>query len=373
VLGPVRLRASVDVRYVDADTFVTETAQPTRDKYLEVQPRVQAATPLGAGTFRLEYAPVVRAFASHDQVNSNSHLLGGTLELPVGARVTLRARDQFQSGVLDTRVVDPGGEYFFGLGRFRRNDLNVGASVMVGARLSVELAGGLGNVHFVEDSSFFDYETRLASAGLGFELTPNLRAVGSYVYDEVPRPEERPVAESTAHSVRLALSGEILPLLTGELAVGYRSQEAPNAGPGGQSYTGLTFEAALQREFARGLRLSLYGTRSTPVSAFDANAFYVSTGVRGVLEVPLPARFEARGGLGYQWNDYKTIAEEIGAPREDRILGWFVGLRRPVARQLWLSAAYREELRRSNIPRFETDADGLYLQLEWDILGRAQR
>jgi hypothetical protein len=373
VLGPFRVRASVDARYVDADTFVESTAEPTRDKYLEVQPRLQAAAPVGAGAFTLEYSPVLRAFATYDQVNSSSHLLSGMLELPVGSRVTLRARDRFQSGVLDTRAVDPGGEYFFGLGRFNRNDVDAGASIVVGPRLSVELGGALGTVRFVEESNFFDYDTRLVSAGLGFELTPTLRAIASYVYDRVPQPEERPEAESTGHSARLTLTGEILPLLIGEVAVGYSSTDVPNAGEGGQGYTGLTLSAALQREFAREVKLSVYGSRSTPLSAFEQNGYYVSTGVQGVLEVPLAARFVARGGLGYQWNDYETIAQEIGVPREDRILGWFVGLRRPIAQKLALSAAYRNEQRSSNLDAFDTDADGFYLQLEWDIFGKARR
>ncbi len=373
VLGPFRVRASLDVRYVDADTFVEASAEPTRDTYMEVQPRIRAAAPVGAGVFDLEYAPVFRAFATFDQVNTSSHLLGAGLELPVGGRVTLRARDRFQSGVLDTRVVDPGGEFFFGLGRFNRNDFDAGMSIVVGPRMSVELAGALGRVHFLEESNFFDYDTRLASAGLGFELTPNLRATASYVYNAVPLPDERPEAESTSHGARLALDGEILPLLTGQLAVGFMSQDAPNAGPGGQSYTGFTLQAALQRELGRDANVSVYGTRSTPVSAFEDNAFYVSTGVQGVLKLPLALKFELRGGVGYQWNDYKTIAAEIGVPREDRILGWFVGLRRPIARKLSLSGAYRKEDRTSNIDTFDTDSDGLYLQLEWDIFGAPKR
>jgi hypothetical protein len=373
VLGPFRVRASVDARYVDADTFIEATAEPTRDSYLEVQPRVQAAAPVGAGSFSLEYAPVFRAFATYDQVNSSSHLLGAGLELQVGGRVTLRGRDRFQSGVLDTRVVDPGGEYFFGLGRFNRNDVDAGASVVVGPRLSVELTGALGHVHFLEESSFFDYDTRAVSAGLGFELTPTLRAVASYVYDSVPLSDERPQAESTAHSARLSLDGEILPLLTGQLAVGYRSQDAPNAGPGGESYSGITLQASLQRQLGQDASISLYANRSTPVSAFEENAFYVSTGVQGVLQVPLVAKVELRGGLGYQWNDYQTVASEIGSPREDRILGWFVGLRRPISRKLSLSAAYRKEHRSSNIDTFDTDSDGIYLQLEWGIFGAPPR
>jgi len=369
MLGPFRVRASVDARYVDADTFVGETAEATRDQYLEVQPHVVAAAPVGTGAFHLEYAPVLRTFATYDQVNSSSHVLGAGLNLPVGSRVTLNARDRFQSGVLDTRVVDPGGEYFAGLGRFHRNDVDASASIVVGPRLSLEFSGALGRVDFKERSSFFDYDTRAGSAGLGFELTPTLRAVASYVYDRVPPPDERPQAESTAHSARLALTGEILPRLTGQLAVGYRSQDAPNAGPGGQSFTGITLSAALQRDLARDASLSLYANRSTPVSAFEENAFYVSTGVQGVLQLPLVAKLELRGGFGYQWNDYKTIAALIAGPREDRILGWFVGLRRPIARKLSLSAAYRKEDRRSNIDTFDTESDGMYLELEWNIFG----
>ncbi|HEY7924182.1 MAG TPA: hypothetical protein VII62_13435, partial [Vicinamibacteria bacterium] len=55
VLGPFRVRAAVDARYVDADTFIESSAEPTRDNYLEVQPRVLAAAPVGAGALRLEY------------------------------------------------------------------------------------------------------------------------------------------------------------------------------------------------------------------------------------------------------------------------------------------------------------------------------
>jgi hypothetical protein len=374
-LGPFRVRLGVDARYVDADTFVESTVDPTttRDNYAELQPRLLAVAPLGAGALTLEYSPVFRAFGDYDEVNSNSHLASGGIELPVGSRVTLRARDRFQSGVLDTRVVDPGGEYFFGLGRFHRNDIDAGASVVVGPRLSVELAGALGRVHFVEQSNFFDYDTRLATAGLGFELSPNLRAVLSYVYDSVPFTEERPEVESTAHSARLSLDGEIMPLLTGIVSVAYRSQDAPNAGPGGQSFSGVTLQASLVRELGQDATFSAYATRQTPLSAFEENAFYVSTGLQGMLQVPLVARFELRGGAGYQWNDYQTVALEIGAPREDRIFGWFVGLRREIAHKLALTGAYRKELRSSNIERFETDAGGLYLQLEWDIFGATRR
>ena len=372
-VGPFRLRAAVDARYVDADTFVEATAVPTRDRYLEVQPRVEAATPVGEGQFTVDYAPVFRAFATHDQVNSSSHDLGARLQLQLGSRTTLRARDRFRSGVLDTRVVDPGGEYFFGLGHFRRNDADLGASILVGPRLSVELGGAVGAVRFQEESTFFDYDTRRAEAGLGFELTPSLKAVASYAYDAVPRPDERPEAESTAHSALFTLSGEITPLLTGDVTVGYRRQDSPGAATGGTRYSGLTTSAVLTRQIGRESTLAVYASRSTPISAYEQNAFYVSSAVQGTIRLPLPARFEFRGGLGYQWNDYRTVASAIGRPREDEILGWYVSLRRPLRERLFLSGAYRSEDRSSNVDQFDTDADGLYFQLEWDIFGSPPR
>jgi hypothetical protein len=372
-LGPFRVRASLDTRYVNADTFVESTAVPTEDSYLEIQPRVAAAAPVGEGRFTLDYAPVFRAFATYDDVNSSSQGISAGLELPVGARTSLQVRDRFQSGVLDTRVVDPGGEYFFGLGRFYRNDANAGASVVVGPRLSVELGAALGTVRFQEESNFFDYDTRSASAGFGFEVTPTLKAVASYVYDTVPRPDQRPEAESTANSARLSLVGELLPLLTGELTVGYRDQKSPNAGLGGTGYSGFVMSAALTRQLGTESVLGVYASRTTPVSAYEQNGFYVSSALQGTLQVPLPARFQLQGGLGYQWNDYRTVASEIGVPREDRILGWYVGLRRPVRTNLFLSGAYRSEDRKSNVDEFDTDADGFYLQLEWDIFGAPPR
>lgn len=372
-LGPFRVRASVDARYVDADTFVESTAVPTKDSYLAVQPRVAAVAPIGEGRFTLDYSPVFRAFATYDDVNSSSQALGAQVDLPVGSRVTLRAGDRFQAGILDTRVVDPGGEYFFGLGHFRRNDVNAGARITVGPRLSVELGGALGTVRFQEPADFFPYDTRSASAGLGFELTPNLKAVASYVYDDVPRPDERPEAELTANSALLSLGGEILPLLTGDLSVGYRRQDSPNAGPGGTSYSGFVMSAALTRQLGRDSSLGIYASRTTPVSAYEENGFYVSSSLQGTLQVPLPAQLQLRGGVGYQWNDYRTVATEVGSPREDRILGWYVGLRRPVRTNLFLGGVYRSEDRRSNVDRFDTNADGLYVQLEWVIFGAPSR
>ncbi len=366
-VGPFRLRASAAARYVNADTFLD--TQPTRDRFLEVAPRVDATAPLGTGRFSLDYEPVLRAFATYDQINRSSQIGGAALELPVGAAVTLTASDHVVAGTLDTRIADPGGEYFYGLGRFVRNDLVGGARVALGPRLSLDLSGAAGRVRFSEPSTFFDYDSRNGSAGLGFELTPNLRATADYVYDQIPRPPERPEAQAQAHSARLTLSGELLPLLSGELAIGYRHQSNPAAGAGGQVYSGLAVSGTLNRQLGRDSLVSLFLTRQTSASAFEANGFYVVTGVQASAQLPLPQELQLRGGLGYQWNDYRTVAVEIGSPRHDRLLGWYVSLRRPLRSGLVLSGSFRVENRYSNLDTFDTTSSGFLLQLEWDALG----
>jgi hypothetical protein len=368
-VGPFHVKVGVDARFLDADTFIESTAKPTRDRWLSVEPRVVAEAPVGDGRLTLDYTPTLRAFATYDQINSNSQRVGAGLEVPLGPNVTLRARNQFLSGLLESREVDPGGEYFFGLGRFHRNFLDGGASIGVGPRLSVELGGSFGTVRFTEPSTFFDYDTRAARAGLGFELNPNLKAVLAYVYDEVPPPAARPEAEERAHSGTLTLTGDILPLLTGELSVGYRNQHSPSAGLGGTDYSGFVMSGRLSRQLGREAHLTLFASRSTPVSAFENNAFYVATMVQGTLRVPLPLELQLDTGLGYQWSDYRTAAAEIGQPRADRIFGWLVDLRRPIKPGLFLRGGYRHEKRDSNIDTFDTGANSYLLELQWDIFG----
>jgi hypothetical protein len=371
-LGPFRVRAGVDVRYNDGDTYVESLDERTRDRYLEVVPRVVAEAPVGDGRISLDYAPALRAFATYDQLNSNSHNLRAGFDAPLGPSVILGVNDTFVSGVLDTREADPGGEYFYDLGRFNRNTVDGTVSLLVGPRTSLELSAAASNLNFQQESSFFSYDSRLASAGLSYELTPTLKTTLSYVYDEVPRPVDRPEAEARAHNANVTLTGDILPLLTGQLSLGYRNQTSPNAGEGGTSYSGFIMSGALTKQFTRRSDVTLFLNRSTPVSAYEDNAFYVFTSVQAAGRFPLPFELQLQGGVGYQWNEYRTVSPEIGAPREDEILSYYMGLRRAIVPQLFVSALYRSQNRWSNIDRFDVAPDGFVLQVEWDIIGSRQ-
>ena len=368
-LGPFRLRPTFTLSYVDANASLLDTPGTVRDRYFQFEPGISARAPVRDGSFTAEYLPSFRAGASFDVTKDPSHLLTADLDFPIGSDSKLTVSDRFVASTLDTREADPGGEYFFDLSRFQRNLLSANARLGFAPRLFVELGGAVNHVSFDQSGGFFSYENRLASAGLGYELSPNLRASVSYAYDEVPTPEERPEAEQSASSVLLNLSGDILPLLTGHLSVGYRDQSAPNAALEGRHFQGFTMSGALTRVFSRSSAFSLLLNRSTPVSNFESNGFYVNTSVQASVAAALPWSLTLDTGLGYVWNDYNVPTLELGVPREDRILALYAGLRRNVAQHWWISGFYRRERRESNLADFNTTSDGFLVQVNWGLFG----
>ena len=125
----------------------------------------------------------------------------------------------------------------------------------------------------------------------------------------------------------------------------------------------------LTRQFSRSSSLSVLLNRSTPVSNFEDNGFYVNTSIQGSVSAGLPWQMNADAGLGYSWNDYDLPTAELGVPREDRILGLYAGLRRYIGQRWWVSAFYRREQRRSNLDDFDTTSDGFLVQVNWGLFG----
>ena len=368
-VGPVHLRPSVLVSYVDGDYTLVDSTQPVSDQYLQIEPRVSADMPFLGGELSADYAVRLRYFSAFDQINTTSHILGAGLQLPLGSRTMVRARDHFATGVLESTEVDPGQEYFFNLAHFTRNEVEVGARVEAGSRIFLDGALGYNDVHVDETSGFFPYTERTARAGVGTTLGDNLRAGVYYSYFRVPPPDARPLVESTAHSVGVGLDGDFGRLTRGEVRLDWRHLDAPAAAAGGQAYSGLAGQLSISRELSPSSRVTVMGRRATDLSAFEQNAFYVSTGGQVLLSHGLPWSLSANGAVGYQENDYKTVAATIGVPREDTIFGWTLGLSRPVGTFGFLRADYRRDRRRSNLPGFDVTTDGFIVQMGVGLFG----
>ena len=363
-LGTVQLTPAFHALYVRAEGALLDNAEPVEDHYYEMRPQIGAEVPVSTGFLRGAYHARIRRGSSFDLVESTiTHLADFSLNLPLGGVGEITGAEHIARGVLETAEVDPGREYFFRLGRFARNLHSLGVRLLPGGRADVSLGGSLDVVRVDDRAAFFDHERQSGTALIGYEVTPALRAGLGYSYTRIPFTVERPEAESHLHSTFGELRGEILPLTDGNVSVGYARQVSPNAGPGGTRFAGLTAAGRLEKSFTPSSSLTLTGTRAPNVSAFEQNAFYVTSAVAVLLRAGLPGSLALEAGAGYHRNDYRTVASSIGVPRRDAIRGWTVGLGRPFTRRAFIRADYRRDRRDSNIDAFDSRSNALTVQL----------
>jgi hypothetical protein len=173
----------------------------------------------------------------------------------------------------------------------------------------------------------------------------------------------RPIVESRAHSLLASLEGDVSPFLKVNLSAGVRDEKHPRAAKGGELFRGLVYGLSLRRELLSGGSLTLGGTRTSQLSAFEANAFYVTSGVQAQIVTALPYGALLSLGASHQWNDYRLNASGLAEPRRDRLFGWTAGLGRALSSWSFLRADYSWDRRRSNVPGLSTRTHAFVVQL----------
>jgi hypothetical protein len=360
--GRISVKPGLTASYVDADTLTGDSTDPVRDRYLQIGPSVELATPVGEGAIRASYEPRFRLFSSIPEVGTTTQVVNAGLDVPLGTRVTLQGNYHFSHGVLETREVDPGQEYFFDLGRFTRHDVGGRIALEMGPRMIAAVGAELNDVGFTGSDQFFPYRERRLRGEFSYELGADLKGTFEYVHHDVPPPADRPLVEATGDDFLVGVDGSIGPLLRGRIEVGYRRWSSPEAATEGRTYSGPLVALALQRQFAENSVLDVRAARTTNLSAYTDNAFYVATSVEAAVTTPIPLGLTARGAAGYQWNSYRVPDALLGEPREDTIFGWAVGLGRNIGSRSYLRADYRRDRRRSNVPGFDVTTDGFIVQ-----------
>lgn len=360
-LGILRLRPQADFVFVDAETAL-ETETPVHDSYFETRPRIGANLPLGLAQVDADYEARIRRGSAFDIVDSTTHLANVSLGFPFGV-FQARGTGRLVRGTLETAEVDPGREYFFRLGRFTHAGAGVDLRSRSGARLDLRGTLGYDSIDLAETAGFVSHDTWRASTGVWYELTPESHLSLVYAYERVPAANDRPEIASTSHGVGMRLEGEIVPLLTVGLGVGYERRRHPEVAQGTSGYSGLVLDGRVAREFGRASSVTLAMSRDTYVSAFEQNGFYISSALRAEVALPLPFSVALRGSIEHRWNDYRTPASEIGEARRDRLFGWTVGVGRAITRWSFLRADYRRDRRRSNLDRLDTDTDAFTVEL----------
>ena len=372
--GPVRLRPTLVTSYIDADTALLDTPQPVRDRYFQIEPRLTldngAAVP-GGRKVELTYNPRFRTSTAFPELRHATHLATLSFEAPVGIRFTVRALHHYARGLIETTEVDPGREYFFRLTPFTRQQSTAGVVVSSGGRFGLDVLGSRDSVRLSDNAGFFDHRTDVASSSLIYELGPESRAFLRYAWEHIPPSAQRPIIESRASTVSLQVTGELIPLVRGDLMLGYRHLSAPRGGSGGTQFDGTVVAASLRKEFTPSAALGLVGHRDTYPSGFEENAFYVTTSAGIEADLGLPLSLVFHGTVGWQRNAYRVPAAGLSVPRRDELIGWSVGVGRSLTRWSFLRGDYRQDRRDSNLPAFDTNGHVFIVQLGLGYLGPA--
>jgi hypothetical protein len=357
-LGPLRLRPSLVVTYVNADVASFDSGLPVHDRYLQVQPGLGTNIPMSLGLslwdgrLRVSYEPRFRGFSSFEEILTPTHVLTAGLNLPIGQRVQFGLGYRYVNGLLETTEVDPGREYFYRLGKFRRDEYSGQLRWAMGPRLQLELEGGYEKVDMQQPANFFSYERGHGRGAFNYDLTASTRTTVGYLFEWVPQNPERPVVEGNSQGPYVALTADPTPRLNLMAELGYRRRENPLAPPEAKTYDTYVFSAQARQMIGSEASLTLRGARDLDLSAYEQNPFYVSTRAEAVLAVPLPAEFTLNGSAGWIWNRYVVPVASIGEPRRDTIFGWSAGLGRPFNTWAFVRADYRWERRDSNVPGF---------------------
>jgi hypothetical protein len=226
-------------------------------------------------------------------------------------------------------------------------------------------------VRLSDNAGFFDHRADVVSSSLIYEVGPELRAFLRYAWDHVPPSAQRPIIESRASTVSLEVIGELLPLVRGNLMVGYRHLSAPRGGRGGTGFDGTVVTASLRKEFTPSASLALVGRRDTYPSGFEENAFYVATSAGLEADLGLPLSLVFHGTVGWQRNAYRVPAAGLSVPRRDDLIGWSAGVGRSLTRWSFLRGDYRQDRRDSNLLAFDTNGHVFIVQLGLGYLGPA--
>jgi hypothetical protein len=358
----LHLRPLFAVEYVNGvnafndDTTVTEG-------YYAARFGIASLANVGLGRLETRYSLLLPRRGSTPASRSPTHTFDATFKYPLTERVNLTVTEHYARSRADVRQVDPGREYFFGLGRFTRNDLQGVADVLVGPRLRVAVGAERNRVTFSEQTSFFSYTQDRAHGDLVYDLGERTELRAIYAHGRIPGSPDRPIIESTSDSGILSLSGDILPLLRGSVRVGFETQHSPRAAAEIRTERTVTANAELVRDLRPDAAVRFTFDRSLRLSAFEQNPFYRSTAVRALLNGPLPLGLSLQAGTGYHRNVYPLSASRIGAPRLDTIVEWSAGVGRSLFRWAFVRVDYLHERRRSNVPNLSNTTHSLTAQL----------
>jgi len=362
-LGPFIFSPALELtwQYRDNIYFAPPEFEEEDEVYL-ARARLRFELPVYDSYIRFTYTPQWRDYAKYPWRDKWAHFadVSGAFEFASGWKVSTGYK--FLSGAMETREVDPGGEYMWGEREWDKHYFQLQADYWFSATDGLSLEGDLADLTFedppVSDYAFHDYSQYAGGIGWLHQISPTAVMDIKYRHGEYDAEDPVGYRDNTSDELDLGFRGQLTELLSSEVSFGWRESEY-DVRPGDpeiENYSSLVVRGGLGYELSESSNLRLDMIRTDYSSTVGENAYYTATGASLIYTLHL-SRLTGQLRARYQENDYDLpveVLDEDGVRRYherlDEILTFGLGLSIRITDLLSVRGSYLYEDRETMWP-----------------------
>jgi hypothetical protein len=356
-VGPFLFSPAFELSWQDRDNIFFTPDNEVADQLWLARARLLFELPIYESYVRFSYTPQYRDFVDYELEDKWGHFFNAAGGFQFANGMTLDVVYDYIIGNLETREVDPGGELVFGDRNFTKNFASVELGYWFGPRDGLTVRADWTDIQYDEPELFFPYSRVFAALGWKHQINPVLVMDLEYGHTEFDAEDfadvDNSFRDSSSDQATVGLRGQLSPVVTTELRVGYRqtSYDVLPGDPPTEDFKGVIADGFISWDLAHGGFLRFDAVRSDYPSNFAREAYYVATG--GTLSYNIDRGRLFGQLLGrYQSNDYELPNPATGTVRSDNITMFGAGLGYRFSSLLSLRGAYLYEDRDSNIYNF---------------------
>lgn len=349
MVGPFLFSPTIQLSWQDRDNIFFTPDNEVADQVYQAGATLLFEVPINQSFIHFSYSPLYTDYKTYDLEDKWSHFfdVGGTFTFSNG--LVLDATYNYIIGNLQTRLVDGGGELYYGDPNFVKQFAAVGVQYWFTPRDGAFVEAGWTDLDNSDPTLFYDY-TRVG-AGLGWihQVGPNTTMDVRYGRSEFDAHDTEFTSngfrDSVSSDVTVGVKGQLSPVVGTEIRVGYMliTYDLQPGDPDVSDFKGFIVNGFFDWSLGHGSVVRLELLRSPYPSNYEDNANYVATG--GALQYTLD-RGSIYGSLsgGFQNNGYELPDPRTGEKRSDDILtlGLGMGYRFTHYFSLWGSYVYED-------------------------------
>ena len=353
-VGPFLFSPALQLSWQHRDNIFFTPDNEVADNVYLARARLVFELPIYESYLRFSYTPQFRDFKEYELEDNWAHFVNVAGGFQFANGFTLDLNYDYIVGNLETREVDPGGELVFGDRNFTKNFASAELGYWFGPRDGLTVRATWTDVQYDEPELFFPYTRLFAGVGWKHQISPVLVMDLEYGHIEFETQDfegvDNSFRDSSSDQVTVGLRGQLGPVTSTELRVGYRQTgfDVLPGDPPTEDFKSFIADGFISWQLGHGGTFRIDALRSDYPSNFGPNAYYVATGgslMYGLDRGRLFGQLRAR----YQNNDYELPDPGTGVVRSDDIATVGAGLGYRLSSVLSLHGAYLYEDRDSNI------------------------